>query len=176
MSTSAVPSSAPIQFNEQERLPLERRFRYTLGYLAVVMAVPLLLTAYLLSQGSPQPLLLIAIACGTVGSATAAFVSALERHAQGLEDRMGGATPDPTAKKERFSERMFYWFLARPWLGAVVGAAVFWGLSGGDLGTDATTARPLSGPRVAFYGLLSGLFAKSVLDILRNLPKNLFRQ
>ncbi|HSK81548.1 MAG TPA: hypothetical protein VLQ45_34150, partial [Thermoanaerobaculia bacterium] len=122
----ALSSPVPQKFDEEERPKLERLFRIALAYLAVLIGASLMLSIYFLRQ-SPPDLLLVALFTGVIGSATAAFVSALDRHAQGLEDRYGGATPKPDAKKERFSERMFYWFLGRPWLGAVVGVAVFWG-------------------------------------------------
>jgi hypothetical protein len=176
MSTSGVTSTFVAGFNEEERAPLERLFRLTLAYLAVLIGTGMTVSIYLLRKPTSDNLLLLALATGIIGSATAAFVSALDRHAQGLEDRNGGATPEPEIRKERFSERMFYWFLGRPWLGAVVSVAVFWGGLGGNFTDSKTSADPSSGPKVAFYGILAGLFAKSVLDILRNLPKNVFRQ
>jgi len=163
-------------FDETERPKLAWLFRTTLAYLALLIGGGLAFSIYLLRQEPPHDLLLVALATGVIGSATAAFVSALDRHAHGLEDKAGVGTPDPDVSRERFSERMFYWFLGRPWLGAVVSVAVFWGILGGDLTPDGASRTDLSGPNVAFYGLLAGLFAKSVLDILRNLPKNVFRQ
>ena len=103
-------------------------------------------------------------------------MSALDRHANGLEDRAGGSLPELEKTKERFSERMLYWFLARPWLGGVVSVAVFWGILSGELGTTDVASAQARPEKVAFWGMLVGLFAKSVLDILRNVPKNIFRQ
>jgi ABC-type Fe3+-siderophore transport system permease subunit len=161
-------------FDENQRSRLERLFIGTLVYLSILIAGAIWYTAN--HVGAPNAsLFLICVATGVVGSATGALVSALERHANGLEDRDGAAMPDPEKPKERFSERMFYWFTMRPWLGAVVAAGVFWGLSSGQW-QESSSGTPLLPSRVAFYGFLSGLFAKSMLDILRNLPKNVFRQ
>lgn len=119
-----MPSAIPV-FDENQRQPLEHLFRFTLAYLGLAIAVGLLVTVYCLHKSGSGELLVVAPATGVVGSATGALVSALDRHANGLEDRAGGSLPEPEQTKERFSERMFYWFLARPWLGGVVSVAVF---------------------------------------------------
>jgi hypothetical protein len=160
-------------FDEKQRSRLEAQFIVTLVYLGLLIALTIAFIASRLESPSP-PLFLLCVAAGIAGSATGALVSALDRHAHGLEDRDGGATPDPDVAKERFSERMWYWFIMRPWLGGVVAAGVYWGLVSGQWSNE--SAPPPSPARAAFYGLLVGLFAKSMLDLLRNLPKNIFKQ
>ena len=169
---SVAPATGSATFDEDQRKPLERLFKLTLGYLAGILIISLGYAATQVNSDRPE-LFLLCVAAGVAGSATAALVSTLERHAQGLEDNKRGATPDPTTRKERFSERMFYWFIMRPWLGGAVAAAVFWGFVARD---SSPGAQGLPTTRVAFYGMLAGLFAKSVLDILRALPKNVFKQ
>jgi hypothetical protein len=153
-----------------------RRLRWlfiiTLVYLAAGIVVALLIAVGEVRAGTPN-LQLLAIATGVAGSAITALVSALERHSNGFEDRDGHATPDPGTAKERFSERMFFWFVMRPFLGGVVAVGVFWGVDSHGLGGTVGDSG-LSATKVAFYGLLSGLFAKSMLDILRKVPKNVF--
>ena len=56
-------------------------------------------------------------------------MSCLNRYTHGLEGSNGGQTPFPKERKERFNAGMYYWFLFRPWLGAVVGLAAYWGLA-----------------------------------------------
>jgi hypothetical protein len=164
----------PTGFDETERTRLEWLFRGTLIYLALVLGGALLYAADQVRAAKPR-LFLLCVAAGIAGSATGALVSALDRHANGFEDKKGDTTPESSEKKERFSERMFYWFVMRPWLGAVVATGVFWGLASGQW-PEAGAAASFSTSRVALYGLVTGLFAKSLLDILRNIPKNVFRQ
>jgi len=158
----------------EERTLLVRSFRVTLAYLIMLSVAPLILIVIGVSSSrSSAPLWMLAAGMGIVGSATSALVSALDRHANGFEFSDGTAAPDPSAKKERFSQRMVYWFWVRPWLGGIVAVVVFLGFQAGFWKGAADMPSPA---RIAFYGFLSGLLAKSVLDILRALPKNVFRQ
>jgi hypothetical protein len=111
----------------------------------------------------------ISVTAGALGSATTALVSCLNRRANGFEDRCGRQTPDPDTRKERFNQGMYYWFLARPFLGATVAAVIYWGIQGGVFELSLTQSA-----EVAFYGFLSGLLAKTILDLLRGLLKNIF--
>jgi hypothetical protein len=116
-----------------------------------------------------QWFVLIGLSAGIAGSSTAALISALNRQAAGYEDSKGRAHPDPKTKKERFSRGMYHWFLSRPALGGVTGCMAFWGMTAGFFGTPAPTAA-----RTAFIGVLAGLFAKTLLDVLLNIFKNVF--
>ena len=111
---------------------------------------------------------LLGVAAGFLGSSTAALRSALDRHANGIENADGRQWPDPENKKERFNLRMATWFWYRPILGAVMGFVVYLAAQAGLL----QAAR--SGPGLAFFALLAGLFAKSLLDLLLDKFKALF--
>jgi len=111
---------------------------------------------------------LLGMVAGFLGSGTAALRSALDRHARGIEDADGHQWPDPGTKKERFNRGMGTWFLYRPVLGTVVGFLVY-------LAADAGFLRPANSEKgLAFFALVGGLFAKSLLDLLLEKFKNLF--
>lgn len=168
------PSAAPSVFDESERDSLARLFHINLAYLLVVLAVSLLLSIRLVGAPSPAGALVIAIVTGILGSAAAALISCLDRRANGFEDSQGNQSPPRAERVGRFNWGMFYWFLARPWLGAVTGAVAYWGIVGGTL-TPGAGAAPAP-EQAAFYGFLAGLLAKSLLDVLKGLLTNIFRQ
>lgn len=167
-------STALSVFNESERDSLARLFHINLVYLLFVLGTCLLLATRLVQILSPADALVISIVTGIMGSTTAAFISCLERHANGFEDSQGNQSPSKEEQVGRFNRGMFYWFLARPWLGAVTGAVVYWGIAGDILvsGNGATTAQE----QAAFWGFLAGLLAKSLLEILKGLLTNIFRR
>jgi hypothetical protein len=111
---------------------------------------------------------LISLLAGFLGSSTAALRSCLDRHAQGIEDKDGHQWPDPRSKKERFNRRMAVWFWYRPVLGAVVGFMVYLA------GASGVFSRAHSAPGLAFFALIGGLFAKSLLDLFLDKFKTLF--
>jgi hypothetical protein len=160
-------------FNSSELPSLKRLFWVAIGYLVVVVGSSLAV-AICLATRQTADLVLLAVAAGIAGSGTAALVSCLDRRAHGFEDSEGHQVPVSSDRVERFNEGMFPWFLIRPWLGAVVAAVVYWGFVAGT-GSPGTSTTDPAPARVAFLGLLSGLFAKIVLDLLRNIPKNVFR-
>jgi hypothetical protein len=156
-----------------DRASLERRFYFVVGYLLAMMIAGIWVIVSGISQGWLTLPYLSAIA-GLLGSATAAYISCLNRRANGFEDRQGNGFPDPLVKKERFGEGMSYWFLGRPFLGAVMGLIAYWGLSGG-ISYEGTTAFPESATRVAFIGSIAGLFAKTLYEILLGALKATFK-
>jgi hypothetical protein len=105
---------------------------------------------------------------GFLGSSTAALRSALDRHANGIEDRDGNQWPDPHARKERFNRGMAIWFLYRPVLGTVMGFLIYLMADAGLFGVG------ISQTRLAFFALVAGLFAKSLLDLLLDKFKQIF--
>jgi len=113
-------------------------------------------------------LALICPLTGWLGSSTAALVSALNRRAHGFEDSEGRQSPKSEVKQERFSEGMYYWLLGRPFLGMVTGTLAYWGAVGGFFGSNLSKNSPEGW---AFLGLLAGLFAKTLLDIMKNTMK-----
>jgi hypothetical protein len=116
------------------------------------------------------------VMAGLLGSCVAAFRSCLDRRANGFEDKFGNATPDPKATKERFSDGMTAWFVGRPLLGAAVGAMVFVAIRGRVFGESIVYGKLDNNPAMMiFYVWLAGLFAKTLLDLLLDLTKKVFR-
>jgi hypothetical protein len=107
---------------------------------------------------------------GLSGSALAALTSCLTRYANGYERRSGAKFP-PEAKGETFNARFAGWLLARPFLGFLIGPVLV-------LGITFFVAKPhefcASVGCLAFTAFLSGLFAKSVVDLLKRLFKTTF--
>jgi len=135
--------------------------------LTILVLIPMTLGLITLNMAQAM---WISVRAGALGSTTTALVSCLNRRANGFEDRCGRQTPDPDTRKERFNQGMYYWFLARPFLGATVAAVIYWGIQGGVFELSLTQSA-----EVAFYGFLSGLLAKTILDLLRGLLKNIFK-
>lgn len=150
---------------------LQRHFRQVLVFLVVLI---LLSSIYLILVGAdiwPEHLILLAGVSGLLGSSIAALVSALNRHAQGYEDKFGNAMPEPEKSKERFTHGMYYWFLCRPLLGIFVGILVWWGLNANLLNIQISINQNTLG----FVTGLSGFLAKSFLEVLKGVFKNIFR-
>lgn len=160
-------------FNEAERSRLVKLFWADLAYLGALIAISLGLTIYLVNNPQNSLPIFLALIAGVLGSATAAIVSCLDRRADGFEDSQGAQVPRTKERKERFNEGMFYWFLVRPWLGAVMGAVAYWGLTGKVFGEKGDLDANLA--RLAFYCFIAGLLAKSLIDIFRGLLKNIFK-
>jgi len=138
------------ELDKLERDLLHKRFKYVAAYLVGLI----LLAISVISMASARLLpLLVCVVAGILGSAAAALISSLNRRANGFEDRLGNASPDPFEKKERFSDGMSYWFFCRPFLGAAMAAIAYWGmagavfLSGNDAGSHRQGAGRLSALR-----------------------------
>lgn len=113
---------------------------------------------------------LVSFAAGMLGSGVSAMLSALDRKANGWEFSDGTTYPDDD-RKQRFSERMTYFFVARPYLGASVGLLVF---VGGVSGFLLNVGNPPDLYKLTFLSLLAGLFAKTLLEKLKNVFDYLF--
>jgi len=116
------------------------------------------------------------VMAGIVGSATAALLSSLQRRASGWELEDGTKVPletenDPPSSKERFSLRMAHYFLFRPFLGIIAGLVVF---CGGKSLFGLNTTNPEEFNQIIFYSLLAGLFAKTLIEILKGTFKAFF--
>ena len=108
---------------------------------------------------------------GVSGSAAAALISCVDRCARGLERYNGVAYPT-NKEGEKFSARFAYWLWARPFLGAPVAPVFIWGLSHfTNNPQEFTTSNWL----VGFTAFMAGLLAKSVLELVKNLFKNVFK-
>jgi hypothetical protein len=154
---------------------LQKRFRAVITLLLTFMAVGLLMVGLGIGS-STMPPLLVSVAAGLLGSATAAFISCLNRRANGFEDKLGNTFPDPMENKERFGQSMSYWLMCRPFLGAVMGGIAYWGMAGGVfISAEKAKAFPGELAKVAFVGAVAELFAKTLYDILQNILKSTFK-
>jgi hypothetical protein len=109
---------------------------------------------------------------GVSGSAAAALISCLNRYAIGFETYKGDPYPQAAEGKEKFSARFGSWLWARPYLGAPVAPVFIWGLSHfTNHPQEFTTSNQLMG----FTAFMAGLLAKSVLDLVRGVFKNVFK-
>lgn len=150
----------------------------TVAYLVAFVLVTLATCMYLLRPGAANldanyRALLLCIAAGTLGSAGMALVSAAERMANGWESHDGLKWPDSN-KPDRFSLRMTGQFVVRPFLGALVGFVTYVGVVGGYFVTvsspEGASLRPAG---MAFFAVLAGLFAKTMLERLKEMFKAL---
>ena len=161
-----VATASVCEITDAEKDSIEGSFRAVSFALAGMIVVSTVACWWLLARWQVLPL--IAIVAGFLGSSTAALRSCLDRHAQGIEDKDGHQWPDPRSKKERFNRRMAVWFWYRPVLGAVVGFMVYLA------GAAGVFNRAHSAAGLAFFALIGGLFAKSLLDFLLEKSKTLF--
>jgi hypothetical protein len=160
-------------FNEAELNSLENLFRQNILFLSFILIASLLISILLVNMLPPEYAIWISITTGILGSTTAAFTSCLDRRANGFEDSLGNQSPKREDKVGRYNRGMYYWFLARPWLGAVTGAIAYWGIVNGVFTPSESTAVSLEG--AAFSGFLAGLLAKSLLEILKGLLSKIFK-
>ena len=160
-------------FNETERPALTRLFHAALIYLGVLIAASLSTSIYFVAN-PPHLRAFLALATGLLGSAIAALISCVQRHADGFEDSCGAQIPPREKTTDRFNRGMYYWFLVRPWLGAVIGTVAYWGLIGKVFGDKGDLDADL--PRLAFYSFVAGFLAKSLLEIFSGLLKNIFKK
>lgn len=152
---------------------LERLSMIVFLVLSFVIAVASIMMAFCIQKGL---LITSGVMAGIVGSATAALLSALQRRASGWELEDGTAIPtrgddDPVQTKERFSLRMASFFIFRPFLGIIAGLIVYYG---GDSLFDLNTEEPKQFKVIIFYCLLAGLFAKTLIEILKGIFKAMF--
>lgn len=107
---------------------------------------------------------------GFSGSAVAALTSCLDRYAIGFEREDG--RPFPENAKEgagKFNRRFARWLFARPFLGAIVAPVFVWGLS------HFVSAPKQWTDTIGFTAFVGGLLAKSVVDLVKRLFKDVFR-
>ena len=145
-------------------------------YLVSVMVLCFFVGAMFLGvfRGEAGRLLGIAL-IGAAGSAVAALTSCLDRYANGFELELSGEKVPPAkegVKKETFNRRMARWFYFRPLLGLVVAPVFVWGL---ELFTDQAARFTASAAKLGFSAFMGGLLAKSVIDLIKGLFKNVFK-
>lgn len=149
---------------------LRERFEFVIRTLAVLIGLFAFLTWLLIYVKVPP--FWIVVTSGILGSSTAAFVSTLNRWANGIEDFHGNGYPDPTTRKQRFNERFSNWLLFRPVLGIVAAVLIYYGAKT-LIPEDSTWAPKESLEAFAFLGVVAGLFAKTLISILLDAFKSL---
>jgi hypothetical protein len=162
MATSVLP--------DDELRMLDRLAQISIVYLVVVSLASFLAGAYVLNFPFALPLL-APLLIGFSGSAIAALTSCLDRYAIGFERENGEPYPEK-ATGGKFNRRFARWLFVRPFLGAVVAPVFVWGLSHF---TKAPQEFQSSAETLGFTAFMGGLLAKSVLDLVKNLFKNVFK-
>jgi hypothetical protein len=180
-----------IPDDDPELKSLDLSARLVIIYLVAIRFTSFLLGAFFLSglgdahlpkivQDVRTGKFLGQVLIGVSGSAVAALGSCLTRFANGFERYNGDPYPPPKAtddkdkekEKGKFSGRFAYWLLARPYLGAPVAPVFIWGLSHfTNNHQEFTTSNRL----VGFTAFMAGLLAKSVLELVKGLFKNVFK-
>ncbi|MFO1113227.1 MAG: hypothetical protein U1E38_05400 [Rhodospirillales bacterium] len=139
-------------------------------YLVVVSLSAFFVGVYILNSVPNLPII-STILIGFCGSAIAALTSCLERYANGFERENGQKFPKEEPK-DKFNRRFARGLVVRPFLGAVVAPVFIWGLSH-------FTKNPLEfqspSETLGFTAFMGGLLAKSVLELVKNLFKNVFK-
>jgi len=143
----------------------------TIVYLVVVGVASFLVGVYVLSASPSMPMFAVAF-IGLSGSAVAALTSCLDRYATGFEKEDGSSVPVEAKGKEKFNRRMSRWFFARPVLGLLVAPVLVWGIA---FFVDDPAKFIGSREHLGFTAFMAGLLAKSVLDLVKGLFKNVFR-
>lgn len=153
----------------KEKSELERAARKLTRFLAVLILVLIAVSSGLVlltTLQSNSAKLALAVATGTLGSAVAALLSALDRQSHGWELSNGSKYPKPEPA-DKFQLLMLPFFWARPLLGSVMGLLLFlypW--------TDKLTGA--SGISIGFWGFVLGYLAKSFLEVIKDIFKNVF--
>ena len=131
----------------------------------IVLSLSILVTAYLTTNPSYLNLEMIwrCIWAGVFGSSTSALISALQRKANGWQFENGLKYPSDQPR-DKFSKRMSTFFIFRPLLGFFGGLVVFYGLESIYVGADNFSENTL-----IFWSIITGLFAKSLIDKLKSL-------
>ena len=151
---------------------LDRLAHLTIVYLTVVALSSFFAGAYLLDVRE-LPAIVAELLIGIAGSSIAALTSCLDRYAVGFERENGKSFPeDAKAGEGKFNRRFSRWLFVRPLLGAVVAPVFVWGLSHFTKNPEAFVS---TGESLGFTAFVAGLLAKSVLDLVKNLFKNVFK-
>jgi hypothetical protein len=158
-------------FPDDEIRMLNRLAHASIIYLVVVSLASFFLGAYFLSV--PAAMLVAQAFIGFSGSAVAALVSCLDRYAIGFEREDGKPFPEDAKVGEgKFTRRFARWLFVRPFLGALVAPVFIWGLSHFTNNPEGFTASDRS---LGFTAFMAGLLAKSILELVKNLFKNVFK-
>ena len=182
------PEIFALESDNEEVKKLEKVSFFIFIFLSIVIVAGSLV---LILTVNSHMIVTSACIAGVIGSATASLLSSLSRKASGYELTDGTYFPppkDPNQKVERFSQRMATFFFFRPFLGVIAGLIIYYG---GDIlkVMDADSIKSLSDAtenndvritiipgfkRIIFFSLLSGLFAKTLIEILKGSFKGFF--
>lgn len=125
-----------------------------------------------------NPVILLCIVGGTLGSCVSALISAADRISLGWELSGPVKVPpvaDTNGKPDRFVRGMVPFFLVRPFLGSAMGLVVYAGITGGYLIAVQNPGRAgFSREGLLFLAILVGLFAKTFIEKLRVMFDALF--
>ena len=182
------PEIFTMDTNNDEVKKLEKVSFFIFIFLSVVIVAGSLV---LILTVNSHMIVTSACIAGVIGSATAALLSSLSRKASGYELMDGTYFPepkDPNQKVERFCQRMATFFFFRPFLGVIAGLIIYYGgdilgvmdeesISSISTATKSTDIRITAIPgfkRIIFFSLLAGLFAKTLIEILKGSFKGFF--
>jgi len=158
---------------DDELRALDRLAHVSIVYLAVVGLASFFAGAFSLCVPVELCRLIPIPLIGMSGSAIAALTSSLDRYANGFEREDGKSFPTGAKKGAgKFNRRFARWLFIRPFLGAVIAPVFIWGLSHFAKNPEEFLGKKEA---VAFTAFLGGLLAKSILDLIKNLFKNVFR-
>jgi hypothetical protein len=164
--------------SKDEIKKLDELARRVTIYLIVVSTIALFAGYYVLSIHLPSDPAW-AVTWGTLGiallgfsgSGTAALTSCLDRYAHGYETDSGKKFPE-AAGGETFNRRFARWLYARPFLGALIAPPLTWGIVFFVRESEQWLS---SAQHLAFTAFLAGLLAKSVVELMKGLFKNIFK-
>jgi len=156
---------------DDELKMLDNLAHINLSYLLVVGLSSFFYGAFVLSKSNPNLIFGISL-IGFSGSAVAALTSCLDRYSTGFEKEDGKTTYpiDIEQGKGKFNRRFARWLFVRPFLGAIVAPVFIWGI---HLFID--KPEQYLGNKLGFTAFMAGLLAKSVLDLIKGLFKNIFK-
>lgn len=151
---------------------LVTRANQVTAYLVLLTTLSLTLGVRLLVRVSPGSgalaVVLVCVCFGAAGSGISALLSVLERRSSGWEFSDGSTVPD-SGKSQRFNLRMMAFFYCRPLLGATMGVVVYIASLAGFLTRNA----PETLGKLAFWSVVGGLFAKTVIHGLKKTVENM---
>lgn len=154
----------------KEKPELERSARNLIWFLVVLVLVLLAVSSGLALWTTPlqsnSAKLAMAVTTGTLGSAVAALLSALDRRSHGWELSDGSKYPK-SEPADKFQLLMLPMFLVRPLLGSVMGVVLY-------LYPWSDKLAGASGISIGFWGFVLGYLAKSFLDVIKGIFKNVF--
>jgi RsiW-degrading membrane proteinase PrsW (M82 family) len=156
---------------EKEKKSLDKLALIVLIYLVAFSVIAFFAGYGLFGKGGIWMVVASAL-IGISGSGVAAFTSCLDRYATGFELEDGTKVPEGAKGKETFNKRMARWFVFRPFLGLLVAPVFIWGM---EYFVSDPAKYTSSINRLGFSAFVGGLLAKSVIDLIKGLFKNIFK-